>query len=195
VAEAIQLQLEAIRKAAQAGCQLLQIRERDLTAKSLIEFTSTAISAARPHGARILVNDRLDVALAAGADGVHLRGSSIPANEARAIADAKGLSGFLIGVSTHSIAEAKAAEEDGADFIVCGPVYDTPSKRAFGAPLGLERFAEVCSAVKIPVLAIGGINLSNYQEPLRCGAAGIAAIGLFSDLGKIEQNIRTILSA
>src|SRR5215468_11454647 len=87
-----------------------------------------------------------------------------------------GLDDFLIGVSTHSVAEAKSAEDGGADFIVCGPVYDTPSKRAFGPPLGLDVFAEILDAVKTPVLAIGGINLSNYQEPLRRGAAGVAAI-------------------
>ena len=153
------------------------------------------ISVARPRGARVLINDRFDVAMAAGADGVHLRISSIPAREVRAIAENKGIKDFLIGVSTHSIAEAKAAEEGGADFIVCGPVYHTPSKLAYGAPLGLERLAEVCEAVKIPALALGGINLSNFHEPLQRGASGIAAISLFTDPGKIEQNIQTILNS
>ncbi len=132
--------------------------------------------------------------MAAGADGVHLRVTSIPAREVRAIAVTKGIADFLIGVSTHSIAEAKAAEEGGADFIVCGPVYHTPSKLVYGHPLGLERFAEVCEAVTIPVLALGGINLSNFREPLRRGASGIAAISLFTNPGKIEQNIQTILN-
>jgi len=194
LSSATQSQIEAIRAAAQAGCQLIQIREKDLTAKSLGEFTRAVTSLARPHGARVLVNDRFDVAMAAGADGVHLRVSSIPACEVRAIAETKGAADFLIGVSTHSIAEAKAAEEGGADFIVCGPVYHTPSKLAYGAPLGLDRFAEVCEAVKIPVLALGGINLSNFREPLRRGAAGIAAISLFTDPDKIEQNIQTLLN-
>jgi thiamine-phosphate pyrophosphorylase len=189
------LQLEAIGKAARAGCQLIQIRETDMSAKALAAFSRAAIERARPHGARVLVNDRLDVAMAVGADGVHLRVSSIPAREVRAVAAQRGLDDFLIGVSTHSIAEAKMAEEGGADFIVCGPVYDTPSKREFGPPLGLDVFAEIRDAVKIPVLAIGGINLSNYREPLRRGAAGIAAIGLFTDLDNIEQNIRSILNA
>jgi thiamine-phosphate pyrophosphorylase len=133
--------------------------------------------------------------MAVGADGVHLRVSSIPAREVRAVAAQRGLDDFLIGVSTHSIAEAKMAEEGGADFIVCGPVYDTPSKREFGPPLGLDVFAEIRDAVKIPVLAIGGINLSNYREPLRRGAAGIAAIGLFADLDGLEQTIRSITHA
>jgi len=188
------LQLEAIGKAARAGCQLIQIREKDMSAKALAAFTRAAIELARPHGARVLVNDRLDVALAAGADGAHLRVSSIPASEVRAVAAKKSLDDFLIGVSTHSIAEARLAEESRADFIVCGPVYDTPSKMEFGSPLGLDVFAEIRDAVKIPVLAIGGINLSNYREPLRRGAAGLAAIGLFADVESVEQNILSILN-
>src|SRR5262249_28313918 len=136
-ADAARLQLEAIGRAAQAGCQLIQIREKGMSAKMLGVFTRAAIECARPHGARVLVNDRLDVVMATGADGVHLRVSSIPAQEVRAVTAKKGLRDFLIGVSTHSIAEARLAEYGGADFIVCGPVYDTPSKRAFGPPLGL----------------------------------------------------------
>jgi thiamine-phosphate pyrophosphorylase len=166
-----------------------------MSAKALGAFTRAAIERARPHGARVLVNDRLDVAMAAGADGVHLRASSIPAREVRAVAAKKGLDDFLIGVSTHSIAEARLAEEGGADFIVCGPVYDTPSKRAFGPPLGLDVFAEIRGAVNIPALAIGGINLSNYHELLLRGAAGVAAIGLFADVGNLEQIVRSILNA
>ena len=193
-ADAARLQIETIDRAAQAGCQLIQIREKDLSAKTLSEFTRAAIICARPRGARVLVNDRFDVAIAAGADGVHLRATSIPVREIRGVTESKGLSDFLIGVSTHSIAEAKLAEEGGADFIVCGPVYDTPSKRAFGAPLGLELFAEICDAVKIPALALGGINLSNYPEPLRRGASGVAAVSLFTDPDRLEQNIQVVLS-
>ena len=190
-----ELQLEAIARAAQAGCQLIQIREKDMSARDLAAFTRAAVERARPRGARVLVNDRLDVAMAAGADGVHLRASSIPAREVRAAAARLGLHDFLIGVSTHSIAEARLAEEGGADFIVCGPVYDTPSKRAYGAPLGLDAFADIRRAAQIPVLAIGGIDLSNYREPLRRGAAGVAAISLFTDLDNIARNIRYILNA
>ncbi|MGH9853084.1 MAG: thiamine phosphate synthase [Blastocatellia bacterium] len=193
-AGAARLQLEVIGKAARAGCRLIQIREKDMGARALGEFTRAALGRARAHGARVLVNDRFDVAMAIGADGAHLRVSSIPAHEVRAVAVRKGLDDFLIGVSTHSIAEARLAEDGGADFIVCGPVYDTPSKRAFGAPLGLELFAGICGSVKIPVLALGGINLSNYREPLRRGAAGVAAIGLFADVTNLEQNIRSLLN-
>jgi thiamine-phosphate pyrophosphorylase len=186
-------QIEAIRKATRAGCQLVQIREKDLNARALYELARAAVAASHPHGARVIVNDRLDVALAAGADGVHLRTTSCPAAEARAVVGSKGMNDFIIGVSTHSLAEARSAESGGADFIVCGPLYDTPSKRAYGAPIGIENFAEICGSVEIPVLALGGIDLTNYQEPLRRGAAGIAAIRLFADQEKIKINIDTIL--
>ena len=193
-ADAAWLQLEAIGKAAQAGCQLIQIREKDMNAKALDAFTRAAIRCARPHGARVLVNDRLDIAMAAGADGVHLRVSSIPTREARDLATKKGLNDFLIGASTHSIAEARLAVDGGADFIVCGPVYNTASKQAYGPPLGLEHLAEICDATPIPAVALGGINLSNYRETLRRGAAGIAAISFFADMDNLEQRIRTILN-
>lgn len=185
--EACRAQLEAIRLAAQHGVQLIQIREKDLSARALAEFTRQAIAVARPQGAAVLVNDRLDVALATNADGVHLRTTSLPATDVRAITTAKGLNDFLIGVSTHTLAEAKMAEAGDADFIVCGPVYETPSKCEFGPPLGLERFAEICSAVNLPVMALGGINLSNFREPLERGAKGLAAITLFTEPDLVRQ--------
>lgn len=189
----IQIQINLARAAAEAGCQLIQIREKDLSPKALARFTSQIIAAVRPLGTKVLVNDRLDVALATGADGVHLRASSIAAREVREALERKALKNFLVGVSTHSLAEAEAAENSGADLIVCGPVYDTPSKREFGAPLGLERFTEICKAVEIPVLALGGINLGNFGEAIDSGAAGIAGIGLFTDLARLPQTISTIL--
>lgn len=192
-AAASRLQIEIIRQAAAAGCQLIQIRERDLSAKALADFTRRAIAAARPFGAKVLVNDRLDVALATQADGVHLRVNSLPALEIRRIIQQKGLQEFLIAASTHSLAEAKAAAEAEADFIVSGPVFDTPSKREFGAPLGLESFAEICHGISIPTLALGGINLANYRRPLECGAVGLAAIGLFNKTETISSTIQTLL--
>lgn len=141
----------------------------------------------------MLVNDRLDVAISAKADGVHLRVSSIPVADARLSVQEKGLKDFLIGVSTHSLEEANAAEIGGADFIVCGPIYDTPSKLEFGEPLGLDRFTEICRVVKIPVLALGGITLSNFRQPLEAGAAGIAAISLFTDLETLPANLAELL--
>lgn len=186
-------QFEAIRRAAEAGCPLIQIREKDLSARALTAFTRRAIELARPRGARILVNDRFDVALAAGADGVHLPVRSLPAADVRRVARARGLSDFLIGVSTHSIAEALETERAGADFAVFGPVFDTPSKRAYGAPLGLDRLAEVCQAVHLPVLALGGLTRGNFSEAIRHGAAGVAAIGLFTDLDQIQDIVQSLL--
>jgi thiamine-phosphate pyrophosphorylase len=185
--EGCRAQLEVIRLAAQSGVQLIQIREKDLSAQALAEFTREVIAVARPLEAKVLVNDRLDVALATNADGVHLRVNSLAVPEVREITKQTGLNEFLIGVSTHSMAEAQAAEKGGADFIVCGPVFDTPSKREYGAPLGLKKFSDICQALKLPVLALGGISLANLHEPLRHGAAGIAAIGLFTEVRNLQQ--------
>jgi len=189
-----QPQLTAIRLAAQAGCQFIQIREKDLSARQLTDFVRAALQLTRPYGAKVLVNDRLDVAWAAGADGVHLRVNSLPTALVREQVARQGRLDFLIGVSTHSLTEARMAAQSGANFIVCGPVYDTPSKREFGAPLGLVRFAEICRAASIPVFALGGISLANFREPLACGAAGIAGIGLFSKLDEIPVTVQTLLN-
>jgi len=187
-------QLAAIRIAARAGCQLIQIREKDLGARQLGAFVRAAISVARPRGARVLVNDRLDVALAAGADGVHLRTSSLPVGEVRKIVGGKRPGEFLIGVSTHSLAEARVAESGGADFIVFGPVSPPLSKKIEGPATGLKSLAEVCHAVRIPVLGLGGIQMDNAAVVLNSGAAGVAAISLFSDLNSLESNVGRLLS-
>ncbi|QQS49237.1 MAG: thiamine phosphate synthase [Acidobacteriota bacterium] len=188
----IDRQIEAMGLAARAGCDLIQIREKDLAAGELLDMTRRAIEASRPHGTRLLVNDRLDVALAAGADGVHLPVSSLPPAEVREITDRLGLPEFLIGVSTHSIEEALDAEAQGADFIVSGPVFETASKKACGPPMGLERFSDICSRLEIPVLGLGGITIGNFRRVIEAGAAGIAGIGIFSDLETIELNIRAL---
>lgn len=188
-------QLDAIAQAAQAAPPqklLIQIREKDLSARQLTEFVRAALAVAKPHGARVLVNDRLDVALAAGADGVHLRTNSLPTEIVRRLIHRTE---FLVGVSTHSCAEAQAAESSGADFIVCGPVFPTISKASYGAPLSLDQFAEICHRVKLPVLALGGITMTNYAEPLARGAAGIAAISLFKNLATLGSNIKMVLSS
>ncbi|MDX2031721.1 MAG: thiamine phosphate synthase [Blastocatellia bacterium] len=186
-------QIEALARAAEAGCPLIQIREKDLSTEELCRFAREVIRVARPHGARILINDDIEAALASGADGVHLRAASLPVAEALTALGLAGRRDLLIAASTHSQQEAAAAA--GADFIVCGPVYDTPSKRAYGPPLGLERFGEICRAASMPVLALGGITMENYAAPLREGAAGIAAIGLFADPATIAANLQRILQS
>jgi thiamine-phosphate pyrophosphorylase len=144
----------------------------------------------RGSSTRLLVNDRADIAQAAGADGVHLTGRSL---EAALVRGAFGKH-LLIGVSTHSLAEARAARESGADFVVFGPVFETASKRLYGEPVGLEKLEEVAREMApLPVIALGGVTLNNALDCIRAGASGIAAIRLFSDsegLNKVVEAVR-----
>jgi thiamine-phosphate pyrophosphorylase len=179
------LTLERIRGAIHAGVDLLHIREKDLGARSLLAHVRGALEIARASasGVRILVNDRLDVALAAGAAGVHLRAESARADAIiRWCRSGNAPADFWIGASCHSLAEARKAEAAEADYAFWGPIFDTPAKRIFGEPLGIGSLAEVCRTVSIPVVAIGGINAENAEACLRAGAAGVAAIRLFQDL-------------
>lgn len=205
---------EKIAAAAAAGVDWIQIREKDLSGKECSSLTREAMRLAakslssagakarispKSRGAyeqvsnSILVNDRLDVALAEQAGGVHLGEKSLPAEEARRLAKALHREkGFLIGVSCHALEAARAAERGGADYLFYGPVFATPSKTLYGAPQGLERLAEVCRAIAIPVLAIGGITLENAADCFSAGASGIAAIRLFQDAPDIANVARTL---
>jgi thiamine-phosphate pyrophosphorylase len=178
---------EKIRFAAAAGADWVQIREKDLPARELLQLARGAV---RSGGARIVINDRLDVALAARAAGVHLGRASMPAAEVVHWCRAGNApKDFLIGVSCHSLEEVREAETAGADYAFFGPVFDTPSKRAFGAPQGVARLGEVCRAVGIPVLAIGGVEEENAASCLRAGAAGVAAIRMFQE-SRDEKQLR-----
>lgn len=172
---------DAIRAAFAAGVNWVQIREKDLPGGSLLAIVRDAVAAAQGQG-RVFVNDRLDVALAGGAAGVHLGRESVPAREVIAWSRRGNASAeFSIGVSCHNLEEARAAEADGASYVFFGPVFETPSKRVFGKPQGTAKLAEVCSAVRIPVIAIGGINSENAAQCIQVGAAGIAAIRMFQE--------------
>lgn len=165
-----------IEAAVAAAVPLVQIREKSLSARVLYELTTRAAAIARGSTTRLLVNDRFDIARAAGADGVHLTARSLPANVVRSVCS----DDFLIGISTHSLQTSLDARAEGADFVVFGPVFETPSKQVFGEPQGLEKLREVANASPgFPVLAIGGINLDNAADCFRAGASGIAAIRLF----------------
>jgi thiamine-phosphate pyrophosphorylase len=172
---------DSIRRAAAVGAGWIQIREKDLEARSLVELARFAVAETRATSARVLINDRLDVALAAKAAGVHLGEKSLPLEIVTEWRRSVGRLDFLIGVSRHSLESARAAERGGADYIFFGPVFATPSKAAFGAPQGIERLREVCASVGIPVLAIGGVNLENARACIAAGASGVAAIRLFQD--------------
>ena len=196
--------LERIESLAAAGIDLIQLREKDLSGRDVASLTREALRrasklASRAQAApRILVNDRLDVALAEKAAGVHLSENSLPVHEAKRLLLAYPAlpsfsPDFLFGVSCHSLEAAQSAAVAGADYVFFGPVFATPSKAAFGAPQGLERLAEVCRSVNVPVLAIGGISLENVASCFSAGASGIAAIRLFqnsADPVAIVQAIR-----
>lgn len=179
----------AIDRAIGAGADWIQVREKDLQARPLEALVRRALQASGGR-ARIFVNDRLDVALAAGAAGVHLGETSLPVARIAAWRIAADRPEFAIGVSCHSAEAVLAAERAGADYAFFGPVFATPSKSSFGPPQGVERLAAACRGARIPVLAIGGITESNAAACLAAGAAGIAAIRMFQE----EANVAGIVS-
>jgi len=162
--------------AARAGVQLVQVRERDLDGGPLTALVRRCVAAVRGTRTRVLVNDRLDVALAAGAHGVHLRADSMPAAKVRTLSPP----GFLLGRSVHARDEAlDAAAAGGLDYLLFGTVFATSSKPG-RRPAGASAMAEVATAVSLPVLAVGGVTPDNVGEVAMAGSAGFAAIGVFA---------------
>ena len=178
---------DAIPNAIAAGVDWIQIREKDLETRSLVDLGRFAVAEAGGRGASVFINDRLDVALTVGAAGVHLGEKSLPVKEVAEWRRSAGRADFRIGVSCHSLESARTAERARADYIFFGPVFETPSKMAFGQPQGMERLREICASVKIPVLAIGGVNLENARGCIAAGVAGIAAIRLFQDATDVAE--------
>jgi thiamine-phosphate pyrophosphorylase len=172
-AEARRCVLAQVRFAVDAGVDMIQVRERDLESAALAALVADVLAIARGTPTRIVVNDRLDVALACGADGVHLRGDSIPVAAARRLARA----GFLVGRSVHDLQEAAAAA--GADYVIAGTVFPSRSKDSGRPLLGVEGLRAIVSAIGVPVLAIGGIRPDRLEDVAASGAAGVAAIDMF----------------
>src|SRR5262249_16855102 len=162
-------------------------RERDLPARDLFSLAKSCSQMALGFGARLLINDRADIAASVGA-GVHLTTRSMTADIIRRVFGPD----MLIGASTHSIDEAERAEREGADFVVFGPVFETESKQIYGPPVGLAPLEAVAVSLCIPVLALGGINISNYRKALDSGAGGIAGISLFTQASDLKNLVRDI---
>jgi len=182
--------IDRIAAAARAGVDFVQIRERELDDRTLLALTREAFAAVRGTPARVLVNARMDIALAAGAAGVHLRGDSPPAFRVRSIVPA----GFVIGRSVHSEAEAVEMEaRGGCDYLMFGTVFASPSKPAGQRPAGTDVLKRVTARVGLPVLAVGGVSVDRASEIARAGAAGVAAIGLFAS-GNLAATIRELRS-
>ena len=161
-----------VQQALQGGVRAVQLREKDLPADELHRLADEFRRITSQYGAKLLINERADIARDVHADGVHLPESGISVGAARKIIGPER----LIGVSCHSLDSAKSAQKSGADFITFGPVFFTPSKAVYGNPVGLERLAETSSALNIPVFGLGGINGSNMLQVMATGAYGIALI-------------------
>ena len=183
--------VEVVEECLRAGLRAVQLREKDLPVRDLLDVAKALREATRRHGAALVVNDRADVALAVGADGVQRTHTSLPTEALRRIAPRP----FLVAASVHSLAEAREAEQQGADFVVFGPVYDTPSKRAFGPPQGLTALERVTGSLRAPVIAVGGITPARVAEVSAAGAAGVAVISAILASSSPADSTKAFLDA
>ena len=174
--------LSAVEEALQGGVRALQIREKDLNPNDLLAMALEVKPLVQRYHAKLFINDRADIAVMAGADGVHLTETSIQAREVK-----NSFPDLIVGVSTHSIEGARRAETQGADFITFSPIYETPSKANYGPPQGLDLLRQATQAVRLPVLALGGITLHRVPECLEQGAFGVAVISGIWDSTHIKQ--------
>jgi len=179
-----------LERACTSGIDLVQLREPDLSARDIFHLSKTVVDIAGQYGCTVLVNDRADIAVACGA-GVHLTTRSLPPAVVRAMFGNR----LLIGVSTHNVREVEEARNARADFVVFGPVFETESKKSYGPPVGLSSLEEVATSLEIPVLALGGINESNFSRALRAGASGIAGISIFTDSASLSALVSKVKNA
>ena len=164
--------LSVVEEALSGGVRAVQLREKSLSARDYFDLARKLRVLTTRYGARLLINDRVDLALAVGADGVHLPESGLPAAVVRKLLG----SGKLIGVSCHSLESAQSAEFAGADVVTCGPVYPTPSKVAYGEPMGVKSLMEVTRSLAIPVFALGGVTRDRIPELSASGIRRVACI-------------------
>jgi len=183
--------LEVVEECLEGGLRAVQLREKDLPVRELLGMAAPLREATRRRGARFLVNDRVDVALAVGADGAQRTHESLPVSVMREV----GGPGFMVGASVHSVAEARTVAAEGADFLVFGPVFDTPSKRPYGPPQGLAALGQVTAAVATPVLAIGGISADRVRDILAVGAVGVGVISAILAAARPRDATRAFLDA
>jgi thiamine-phosphate pyrophosphorylase len=193
--------LDVVKIALEGGVRMIQLREKDLSGKELFNLARELRLLTREYGARLLLNDRVDIAIAVEADGVHLGHQSFSVNDARQAFESSSLiphpSSFrpIIGVSTHSMEEALHAQSDGADFITFGPVYFTPSKAAYGQPVGADKLKEVAAAVNIPIYALGGIRRGNIEDVLNAQVYGVAMISAIMAADDVKKESEDVLAA
>ena len=180
-----------LQQAVEAGLPAVQLRERDLPTGELLRLAQEIRAITSPRAVPLIINDRVDLMLALNLDGVHLRANSLPVAAVRRVVGVDR----LIGISTHSLADVREANRDGADYVVFGPIFDTPSKRQFGSPVGLEQLAEVCRLSAIPVFAIGGVTGVSVPDVLRAGSHGIAVIGSILDREDAAAATRAMTAA
>jgi thiamine-phosphate pyrophosphorylase len=174
-----------------AGAPAIQLRERDLSARELVTLAREAQAVTASRRSQLLINDRIDVALALEGVGVHLRGNSLPVSVARQLLGAQ----CLLGVSVHAVEEALSAQSQGADYIVLGPIYETPSKQMFGPPLGIHTLEKACRLVRIPIIGIGGVTAARAREMRRAGAFGVAVITAVLGAADVASATRELLDA
>lgn len=181
--------IPAVEQALSGGVKCVQLREKGLPVRELLALAYEMRELTNRYGARLIINDRVDVAVAVGADGVHLGRESVPVRAVRKIARP-----FITGVSTHSVAEALQAQADGADYITFGPVYETLSKIRYGPPVGIDALRECCEKMQIPVFGLGGIKKENIREVLDAGAHGTAMISAILAAKNVKKATEEIIN-
>lgn len=183
--------MSVLAQALNAGRVAVQLRERDLCGKELLALAEEVQQITVSHGAQLVINDRLDLALSLEGAGVHLRSNSLPVSVARRVLGPHR----LLGVSVHSVNEAVEGEAAGADYLVLGPIFETPSKHRYGPPLGLAKVEEAARAIRVPIIAIGGVTVARARDVRRAGAFGVAVITAVFGAEDVEAATRALLDA